>query len=230
MLFDAITNDKSEKEKSEECHRKYSYKTPPQKVKLEDEVSKKLSELKSFEQIRFEKSYCKKENCSCRDIKHYFDSFNNSTNIWSPATLEQQIENRNQNHLSVMSIINHINQHSKNNHLNDSTMSENKSSNIVKNLITDLNDDMLNTPVAGIKKSFSSSLFKNIQSDISEKKHYNSTEKKISRNNYYIKEIKSKKYTNKRIKYNKNHLGKFVLIQLNLKMHSRKIKIVTVTT
>ncbi len=210
MLFDEITNDKSEKEKTEVCSVKYSYKTPPQKLKLEEEVSKKLSELKSFEQIRFEKSYCKKENCSCKDIRNIFDSFNNSTNIWSPATLEQQIENRNQNRLSVNSIINHINQHSKNNHLNDSALSENNTSNVVKNLITDLNDDMLNTPVLGIKKTFTSSLFKNIQCDSSEKKHFNSTEKKISRNNYYIKEIKSKKYTNKRIKYNKNHLSKFV--------------------
>lgn len=210
MFFDEISNDKIEKDKSDICQAKYSYKTPPQKLKLEEEVSKKLSELKSFEQIRFEKSYCKKENCSCRDIKNIFDSFTTTTNIWSPATLERQIENRNQNRLSVISVINHINQHSKNNHLIDSALSENNNNNIVKNLITDLNDDMLNTPVVGIKKSFSSSLFKNIQGDSSGKKNINSTDKKIARNNYYIKEIKSKKYTNKRIKYNKNHLSKFV--------------------
>ena len=102
---------------------------------------------------------------------------------------------------------------------------DNDKTNIVKNLISDLNNDIHSTPVLGLKRSLSSSLFKNNPSDSKNNKLELSTGKKKDRNSYYIREIKSKKYNNLRIKYNRNYLSNSFLIQLNMKIIKRKTKI-----
>ena len=224
MLFCENLKAKSENEKLEQSLLKYSYKTPPNKQRLEEEVSKKLSEIRSFENIKSEKSNCNKENCSCNEIRKIFESLTHSTSLLSPCSLERHIDNKFQNKTNVYNIINHINYQSRIKSLKENSC-DNDKTNIVKNLISDLNNDIHSTPVLGLKRSLSSSLFKNNPSDSKNNKLELSTGKKKDRNSYYIREIKSKKYNNLRIKYNRNYLSNSFLIQLNMKIIKRKTKI-----
>ena len=191
------------------------YKTPPHKYNLEEQINRNFLEIRSFEKLIFEKSICTKENCSCHEIKTAFETYSfKQSYLLSPNSLETQMDNKTHNKMNVINIINNINQQTNKNKIENSSETKINKNNIVKNLINDLNDDeeLLKTNILGLKRNFSTFLFEQNNYNEIPKEHdvLNTNTNKKEKNNYYIKEIKFKKYNQSRIKYNRNYyLSKF---------------------